>query len=91
MTIYGCNEKKSVDLGRGYRFDNDPSISMDYMIFGVNKNIYGNILDFNFDSIFIIVEQMPRDLIMKDINTNLDMTFKEQEKNLKKVLYVNFG
>lgn len=86
MALCACNKKKSVNLGNGFRYDIDPVISSDYVILGPYKNTYaisGHVSKFNFDSIFIIVEQMPRDLIMKDINTNFDMTFKEQEKKIE--------
>jgi hypothetical protein len=83
MIMCGCNKKKIVNLGKGFRFDIDPVISKDCVIFGPYENTYavsGHVSKFNFDSTFIIVEQKPRDLIMKDINTNSDLTFKEQER-----------
>lgn len=83
IIICGCYEKKSVNLGNGFRFDTDPVISSDYVILGPYENTYavsGHVTKFNFDTIFIIVEQKPRDLIMNGVNTKSDMTFKEQEK-----------
>ncbi len=81
--MQACNEKEKVDLGNGYRFDNDPVISTDYAIFGPYENTYaigGQVLTFAFDSCFILAEQKPRELIMKNINVNSDMSYKEQER-----------
>jgi hypothetical protein len=79
--LQACNEKK-VDLGNGYRFDYDPVISTDYAIFGPDEHAYaitGQVTKFAFDSCFILVEQKPRELIMKNVNINSDISYKEQE------------
>jgi hypothetical protein len=76
VTLISCNERPSVNLGSGYRFDYDPVTSSDYYIDGPNFNIFNNVERFAFDSVFIIVEQKPRDLILEHVYLDFD----EQEK-----------
>ena len=83
LFLFSCNEKKKIDLGRGYRFDYDPIWSEDYMIFGINKNIFGNIISFDFDSIYIIVQQKPREIILKNTFNNPEITYRKQEQIFK--------
>lgn len=80
--LYSCSQDTSVDMGNGYRLDNDPVISNDKAIFGPHENTYavtGHVVAYNFDLIFIVAEQKPRELILKDTYSNPEMTYRKQE------------
>lgn len=78
-----CSQGSAVDLGNGYRFDYDPVISGDDAIFGPDENVYaveGHVTAYNSDSVFIIVEQKPRHVILKDVYLHSNLTYLEEEK-----------
>ncbi|PKV66322.1 DUF3997 domain-containing protein [Pontibacter ramchanderi] len=83
LVTNACSEGSAVDLGNGYRFDYDPVISSDDAIFGPDENVYavdGHVTAYNFDSVFIVVEQKPRHVILKDVYLNSDITYLKEEK-----------
>jgi hypothetical protein len=84
LVMVNCSQDNTIiDLGNGYRFDNDPVISNDNAIFGPLENTYavsGHIVAYNFDSIFIVAEQKPREIILKSTYSNPEMTYQKQEK-----------
>lgn len=91
--IYSCSLDHSVDLGNGYRFDHDPVISNDKAIFGPFENTYavpGHIVAYNFDSIFIVAEQKPREVILKDTYNDPEMTYRKQENLFKESSLLQF-
>ena len=93
VLVQSCGVNKRVDLGNGYRFDYDPVISNDCAIFGPYENTYaiaGHVLKYNFDSIYIIAEQKPRDIILKDSYNDPYMDIKKQEKIFEKSLIRQF-
>ncbi len=83
LVTNACSEGSAVDLGNGYRFDYDPVISSDDAIFGPDENVYAvdvHVTAYNFDSVFIVVEQKPRHVILKDVYLNSDITYLKEEK-----------
>lgn len=83
VIVSSCSEGSAVNLGNGYRFDYDPVISSDDAIFGPYETTYavpGHVMKYDFDSIFIIAEQKPRELILQDTYKYPDMTYPEKEK-----------
>jgi len=83
LTIYSCSEREAEDLGHGYRFDYDPVISSDYVILRPNKNTYaitGDVLEYRFDSIYIIAEQQPREVILAH---TFNMNYEQEEAFFK--------
>lgn len=83
LIMHSCSQNNSIDMGNGYRFDNDPVISNDKVIFGPYENTYavsGYVVAYNFDSIFIVAEQKPREIILKNTYSNSEMTYRKQEK-----------
>jgi hypothetical protein len=83
LTICACSQKQGINLGQGYRFDYDPVISNDCVIIGPYENTYaitGHVLEYKFDTIFIVAEQKPREEILKNTYNNAEMTLKNREK-----------
>ncbi|MFN8134361.1 MAG: DUF3997 domain-containing protein [Bacteroidales bacterium] len=52
--------------------------------------LQGHVLKYNFDSIYIIAEQKPRDIILKDSYNDPYMDIKKQEKIFEKSLIRQF-
>ena len=81
VIILGCSEFP--DLGNGYKLDYNTNNDI-YILNSENTIIInGHILKYNFDSVYIIAEQKPRKVILKDTYDNTNMDFKKREKIFK--------
>lgn len=93
LLIYSCSQGSAVDLGNGYRFDYDPVISRDDAIFGPDENVYaveGHVTGYNFDSTFIVAEQKPRHVILRDTYRKLNITLPEEDKIFEQSTFRQF-
>lgn len=69
LVLASCARDTSIDLGDGYRFDHDVLRYRDKTIFGPYHNTFAvspHVLDYDFDSVFIIALQKPREVIWAD-------------------------
>jgi len=84
MLVSSCTQKYPLELGGGYKVDYDGN-SYFYLL---DKNntvvIESNIISFNVDSEFIIVEQKPIKLILDSINKTPHVTLKKRDEVFKK-------
>lgn len=81
-----CTQIPPIDLGGGYKIDYDGN-GYSILIDNNNNNIIvvsPHITNFKFDSTFIVVEQKPYDLIMKDAYLNPEMNLKKFLKIFEK-------
>ncbi len=82
MLVSSCTQKYPLELGGGYKVDYDGN-SYFYLL---DKNntvvIESNIISFNVDSEFIIVEQKPIKLILDSINKTPHVTLKKRDEVL---------
>lgn len=80
MVLFSCNSKYPLDLGNGYKLDYDANSY--YVI--VNSQGIGmigsHIFNYSFDSTFIIIEQKPVDLILKDTYNNPEWNLEKRDK-----------
>ena len=80
LLLSACSQKYPLDLGGGYKIEYDPS---SYFCL-IDKNNTGvvdaHITKFKFDSIFIVIEQKPVDLILKDTYNNPEWNLKKRDK-----------
>ena len=80
LLFTSCSKKYPLDLGRGYNIDYDGN-SYFYLLDKNNTVIVGShITNFKFDSIFIIIEQKPVDLILKETYNNPEMDLKKRDR-----------
>jgi hypothetical protein len=81
VTFIGCS--KFPDLGNGYKLDYDGC--NDICILNSNNTIIvdGNVVKYDFDSVYIIAEQKPREFILKETYKNSQMNLKKREKIFK--------
>ena len=79
MLFSACSQKYPLDLGGGYKIEYDPASY--FCLVDTNNTIVVNahITKFKFDSIFIIIEQKPVDLILKDTYNNPDWNLKKRD------------
>lgn len=76
-TIFGCSSFPY--LGSGYKLDYNASNDI-YLLDSNNTVIVdGHILKYGFNSNFIVLEQKPRDIILKDTYDNQKMNLKMRE------------
>ena len=69
LVLASCARDTSIDLGDGYRFDHDVLRYRDNTIYGPYHNtlaVRPHVLDYDFDSTFIIALQKPREVIEAD-------------------------
>lgn len=80
IAAISCKENTDITLGEKYKLVNSASMN-DLIIVNTNNIVIinGHILDYAFDSIFIIAVQRPRDSVV-GLQT---MTFKESRKAFK--------
>ncbi len=77
LSLLSCTQKYPMKLGADYKLDYDGN-SYFYLLDLQNTVIIGShITQFNFDSLFIIIEQKPVELILKN-------TYNDPKINLKK-------
>jgi hypothetical protein len=84
MIMIGCS--KYPDLGDGYKFDSDGKYSLQIVNFENTVMVSTHILEYAFDSTFIIVSQRPWDSI-PNIRT---MNFKESNKAFEKSMFLQY-
>lgn len=78
-----CSNKYPLDLGSDYKLDYDGN-SYFYLLDDKNTVIIkSHITKFNFDSIFIIAEQKPVNLILQETYNNPEMDLKKRDKIFK--------
>ena len=89
LFVTGCSKFPSID--KEYKFEYDP---MSDICLLNNKNTYiinGNITKYNYDSIFIIFEQKPRDSItIKYIYEGSKITFNQLNKIFKESTFYQY-
>ena len=80
IAVVSCKEQTDISLGEKYKLVNSASMN-DLIIVDTNNIVIinGHILDYAFDSIFIIAVQRPRDSVA-GLQT---MTFKESKEAFK--------
>ena len=80
LMFSACSTKYPLELGKDYKLDYDGS-SYFYILDANNTVIINShITGFNFDSIFIIAEQKPIDLILQETYNNPKMDLKKRKK-----------
>ena len=88
VTILGCS--KFPDLENGYKLDYNANNDI-YILNSENSIIInGHILKYNFDSVYIIAEQKPREVILKDTYDNPNMDLKKREKIFKESTFLQY-
>lgn len=84
LLIIACSKKYPLDLGENYKIDYDGN-SYFYLLYKNNTVVVNShITKFKFDSSFIIVEQKPVDVILKETYNNPKMDLKKREKLFEK-------
>lgn len=84
LLFSACSEKYPIDLGESYKLDYDGN-SYFYILDNNNTVIINShITKFSFDSIFIIAEQKPVDLILNKKYDNKKMDFKKREEQFER-------
>lgn len=82
VIITGC--KKFPDLGKGYKLDYNSRGDIG-IVNSVNSYlVYGHILEYTFDSAFIIVAERPRDSIPECTGSTPEMTAKKCNEAFEK-------
>ncbi len=84
MILFSCNSKYPLDLGKGYKLVYDPN-----SYFGIIDSrdiivIDAHVIDYSVDSTYIIAEQKPVDLILKNTYNNLEYDLKKRDKLFEK-------
>lgn len=80
MALLSCHSKYPFNLGEGYKLDNDGNTDFYIQDFHTNIVINAHVLDYSFDSNFIVVEQKPKELILKDTYTNPEMNLEKRNE-----------
>lgn len=84
MVLFSCNSKYPLDLGKGYKLVYDPN-----SYFGIIDSqgtiiIDAHVIDYSFDSTYIIAKQKPVDLILKNTYNNSEYDLKKRDKLFEK-------
>ena len=90
MLLISCNSKYPIDLGNGYKLDYDAnsySVILDSRGIGV---ISPSIVNYCFDSAYIIAEQKPIDSILKCIYNNPEYDLKKRNKLFEKSIFLQY-
>lgn len=89
--ITSCHEKGNVNLGGNLRLIHSANF-VDMTIVDEDNTviIYGHILDFAFDSNFIIAAQRPRDSVPECNGTIKEIKFEESELAFKKSIFIQY-
>ena len=83
MILFSCEAKYPLKLGKNYKLNYDGNSNL-YILNSHNTVMIGShITGYNFDSVFIIAEQKPRELILKDAYTNPEMPLRKSNKIFK--------
>jgi Protein of unknown function (DUF3997) len=79
VLIFGCVGKVPFDLGNGYKLDYDRNSN--YTVFYENGYIInGDILEFNYDSDYVIALVKPVDKIEALINPKNDLNYSQKQR-----------
>ncbi|MFO0478189.1 MAG: hypothetical protein ACK50L_05355 [Bacteroidota bacterium] len=84
MILFSCNSKYPLDLGKGYKLDYDANSYFDIQDSQNNIVIFAHVIDYSVDSTYIIAEQKPVDLILKNTYNNLEYNLKKRDKLFEK-------
>lgn len=84
MILFSCNSKYPLDLGKGYKLDYDANSYFDIQDSQNNIVIFAHVIDYSVDSTYIIAEQKPVDLILKNTYNNLEYDLKKRDKLFEK-------
>lgn len=83
LVLTACSPNYPLELGSGYQLDYDGNSYL-YILDTQNTVIINShIMAFNIDSIFILVEQKPVNLILQDTWNNPEMNLRKRDKLFK--------
>jgi hypothetical protein len=80
LLFSACSQKYPLDLGGGYKIEYDANSYFCLVDKNNTEMVGGHITKFKFDSIYIVIEQKPVDLILKDTYNNPEWNLPKRDK-----------
>lgn len=90
ITTTSCIEKFPLQIGENYFIDYDSNGNVCLLDCNNSIIIKGEIINFKYDSLLILIEQKPIDLILKEVDSDPKISYKKRKeivKNSKVRLY----
>jgi hypothetical protein len=83
-SITSCIEKFPLKIGENYFIEYDSNGNVCLLDSNNSIIITGEIINFKYDSLFILIEQKPIDLILKEVDTDPKISYKKRKEIVKK-------
>lgn len=80
LLFSACSQKYPCDLGENYKLDYDGNSYFHLLDTNNTVIINSHITKYNFDSVFIVIEQKPIELILGGTYNNLKMNLTQEKK-----------